>query len=432
MKYQVEHRACEVCGSDNNKLLWEKKPWSKAILFKQDQQIFHDKDYICLECGLVYKNPMLTEQSLKEFYNGPYAKLYKASLQKGIPKALIIEGVMRSIFTLMFLKSAGISLKGKKAFEVGVGMGTLFKGIKSLGAEMSGIDTDARNCEIAEKIFAIKYDRIDFMDFKTTERYDVIFICSTLEHFYSPKETLRRIRTMLKDDGILIVEIPSYEYPYMHCIVDAFFSSAHNYTFSFDSFYSLACQCGYDLKEFGYLGHNHSMLFALKKSDAYAYKVPVIAYDKILARLDEQDRARGLISEIGKELFVDTNVSKIIGRVLSELPNVSNQAFLSFVPPLLEAGRNQQIISLMEQYKPGQTENINFCEGTALHYKGLAYRQMGDFLEAKKNLLAAKEKFPRFEDYNFIEDLKLDGIISDEGFAGYIWWNNLKILEEIG
>ena len=92
----------------------------------------------------------------------------------------------------------------------------------------------------------------------------------------------------------------------------------------------------------------------------------------------------------------------------------------------------EEINNLMEQYKEGQTEDIQLCKGTALHYTGIAHRQMGDFLEAKKHFLAAKEKFPRFEDYNFIEDLKLDGIISDEGFAQYIWWNNEKILEELG
>ena len=432
MEYRSEEKPCEVCGSTNSKLLWEKKSWSKTILLKNGPVLFHHKDVMCLDCGLVYKNPMLTRDCVKEFYNGPYAALYKPYNAGGISKAHIIEGVVRTVGMLDFLAEAQIDLKDKKVFEVGVGMGILLKGIQSLGGHVSGLDFDARSCEIAKKLFAFDVNHMDVELYNSEEKYDLIFMCNTLEHFYSPRELLHKLQLLLADDGKLVIEVPSYHYPYVHAVVDAFFSSAHNYTFDYFSFCNLTEQCGYKVEYWGHNGHNKVMQFVLARDNKKQPPRGKSSYNDVLKKLEEQDVVRHKISEINKELFRSTDVSSIIERVLAELPHTSNQAFLSLATPLLEAGRNKQVIGFMEQYREGQSGNTDICFATFLYFKGLALRQMGDFLAAKRCFMDAKENYPRFETYNFIEELKIDGIISDSGFAHYTWWNNNKMLESLG
>ncbi len=432
MKYKDEHKACEVCGSEKQKPICEKKTWSTTTLLKFDDKYFHMTDVFCEECGLIYKNPMFTRESLDHFYENTYPKIYKPAQQDGIPRIDIIHNIVRTVNLLDFMIDCKMPLKGKKVLEIGSGMGILLKGMQSFGAEIHGVDTDARSCEISQKIFGFKAQNINFHQFEPNEKYDVIFCCNTLEHFYSPREVLLKIKDFLAKDGIVIIEIPSHRFPNRMIPVTAFFSSAHNYTFDIHSFRKLVDECGYGIDEFTYGGHLKSMLFLLNpNSDKTLATIPS-NYDESVKRLDEQDACSGKTKEIFKELFTDTDVSKIINRIQNELPNTSNQAFFAAIPQLVQAGRNQQIITFLNQYREGQSEDIELCYGTALHYKGLAYRQMGDFLEAKNHFLRAKENYPRFEDYNFIKELKIDGIISDEGFSNYSWWQNQKFLDDLG
>ena len=432
MNYKAEEVVCEVCGSSNAKLIWEKKPWSQTIILKDGNDLFHDKDVMCLECGLIYKNPMLTKDCLREFYDGPYAQMYKPQNTGGISKQDLLDGVVRTTYVLDFLKSAKCDLQGMKVFEIGSGMGMLLKGVQSLGAEVFGIDMDKRSCDIAKKLFAFDIPQVDFEKYTCNETYDMIFICNTLEHFYSPREILCKVFHMLGAKGKLLVEIPSYVYPYVNIPIDSFLSSAHNYTFDYFSFCNLSEQCGYKIDFWGHTGHNKSMQFILSKKSVKQPPRTNMLYNNALARLIEQDNFRHKIVAIKKELFESTDVSIIIEKVLDQFPHTSNQAFIEFARPLLESGRNEQTIVLMDQYREGQSENIEICYATSLHLKGIALRQMGDFLAAKKYFMDAKKNYPRFENYNFIEELKIDGIISDSSFSPFTWWNNNKMLEALG
>jgi SAM-dependent methyltransferase len=434
MNYEEVSRTCEVCGSEEFKPFWEKKAWTKArIVIKQGEKMFHTKDVFCMNCGLVYKNPMLTRDSQKHFYNGPYARLAKPNQQTGIPKTDIVEGVIQSVYVLDFLRASQIDLKDKKVLEVGTGMGTLLRSVQSLGATVHGIDTDKRSCEISRKIHGLQVDNVDVFSLQSDTHYDVIFCCNTLEHMYSPRELLQKMQQLLTKDGIVVIEIPSYRYPYVHCYMDAFFSSAHNYTFSHDSFAALANQCGYGIAQFGYSGHNSCMIFALTTDEVIEKdKRDVVNYNQSLSIVKAYNMLNAQTQDIGKELFETLDVNSIIKRVLSEMPYTSNFAFMSFAQTLLEAGHNQHVIDLMEQYRDGQSENTEICYAAFVHYKGLALRQMGDFLGAKKCFQEAKENYPRFGDYNFIQDLKIDGVLSDSSFSILSWLRNERMLKELG
>jgi len=429
--YKEEERDCIVCGSKNLKLIWEKKPWSKARLIKQGSTLFHMKDVLCMDCGLIFKNPMLTEESQNIFYDGHYLSLFKEGLVDGISKASIIDSVIKSVYMLDFIKKHNINIKQKNVLEVGSGTGVLLKGLESMGATVKGIDMDKRSNDIAQKLFGIDIMFNNVFAFKEDKKYDIIISCNTIEHFYSPLKFLGHIKQFIDNNGLIIIETPSYIYPYPTTIVDAFLSSAHNCTFSFESFQRLASKAGLAIIDCSYSGHHRSMQIILQKSENPSYKAIDVNYDGILNILNSYDHSAEKINKTIKELFETKNVNTIIDGIFEKFPLTSNQAFLGLAPTLLQSGMNREVIVLMEQYKEEQSEDIVFCRGTSLFYKGCAYRQMGDFLRAKRCFEEAKENYPRFEDYIFIKDLMIDGVISESNFAYYPFIQNKKALESL-
>jgi 2-polyprenyl-3-methyl-5-hydroxy-6-metoxy-1,4-benzoquinol methylase len=400
-------------------------------VIKQGKKTFHSIDVVCLDCGLIYKNPMLTAESLDRFYDGHYINLYKPGHVAGISKTDLVDGAVKATYVLDFLHDNKIDLEGSSILEVGTGLGVLLKGLHSMGAKVTGIDMDVRSCEVAQKIFSLGVEHKGLFDMDESTKYDFVVSCNTLEHFHSPKQALQKMRSLLKDNGFLFIETPSYLYPYPHLIIDGFLSSAHNYTFSQGSFVDLAAQVGLRVCCWGYTGHHKSMQFLLSKAEGNVLARQSVDYDALLERFDACDATVGIMNALVKELFPHSNVDTISQRVLKELPYTSNHAFLFYAPILLQYGRFQDVITLMDLYNDSQPEDIERCRASSYHFKGNAYRQMGDFLEAKKWLKKAKERYPQFDRYNFIQELKVEGLIADSNLAKHLWWSNQKCLEEI-
>lgn len=58
-----------------------------------------------------------------------------------------------------------------------------------------------------------------------------VLMINMLEHVPSPRDTLVKVRSLLKDDGLLAVEVPCAERPYGVEGLDFFFMLPHLYIF---------------------------------------------------------------------------------------------------------------------------------------------------------------------------------------------------------
>ena len=101
-------------------------------------------------------------------------------------------------------------LNNIKILDIGCGGGLITEEVSRLGANVTGIDFVKQNIEIA-KICAKKNNlKINFIlkDFekeKISSKFDVIIIFEVLEHLNDWKAFIKKIRSNLRKNGVLII-----------------------------------------------------------------------------------------------------------------------------------------------------------------------------------------------------------------------------------
>ncbi len=100
----------------------------------------------------------------------------------------------------------------KKLLEIGSGPGQVLFWFKNLGIEVYGLEPDKRNAELINKKMGKNICKIGTAeDFETEDKFDVIWSSHVFEHVLKPKLVLKKLKSYLKDDSILFLEVPNYE-----------------------------------------------------------------------------------------------------------------------------------------------------------------------------------------------------------------------------
>ena len=107
------------------------------------------------------------------------------------------------------------SFSGKKVLEIGVGLGIDAATMCGCGAIYTGIDVTRRHLDLAAKNledrgFSGEFIQGDVTETRLPEKfYDVVYSFGVLHHIPHEDEVLRRIRTLLREDGRLMLAVYS-------------------------------------------------------------------------------------------------------------------------------------------------------------------------------------------------------------------------------
>ncbi len=129
---------------------------------------------------------------------------------KGKFKALHTYNFVRVDFIKKSLKRNSLDcLKNIKVLDIGCGGGILCEPLTRLGAEVTGIDTSKKAIRTARahsKLgnLKIKYLNTDFLNFKSSQKYDVITAMEVLEHVEDLNLVINNIKKNLNKNGIFI------------------------------------------------------------------------------------------------------------------------------------------------------------------------------------------------------------------------------------
>jgi len=102
-------------------------------------------------------------------------------------------------------------IEGKTILDVGCGSGLLSKALLDKGYNVMVIDCDKKAIDIAQKK-GIKGYVADISNWKTNQKFDCIILGDVLEHIDDDQSTLRNVYTMLKPNGCLVINVPSYQF----------------------------------------------------------------------------------------------------------------------------------------------------------------------------------------------------------------------------
>ncbi|MGA9347279.1 MAG: methyltransferase domain-containing protein [Anaerolineae bacterium] len=141
-----------------------------------------------------------------------------------------------------------------KLLEIGCGIGSFLYLMRGAGWKVQGIEPDANYAYAGQNEYDIPiaahlFENTDF----EPGSFDLVAMFHVIEHLSSPRETLARIRHILKPGGILFLESPCIEHPYSGNL-EYFFWSAHLFSFSRSTLNGLLQLVGFTPLHFGYRG----------------------------------------------------------------------------------------------------------------------------------------------------------------------------------
>jgi len=216
---------CAVCKADNTEKICERGQFGLPTHV-----------VICKECGLSYLNPRWDKARYIHFYEKEYDKYYRPNVKKNTERAGI--NYYLPVYERL-TKSGFLPNNIQQVLDIGSGDGNNLeylmeqipnadyyaiepseecrKTLTDMGVKMLGSDVDINFHEKFEGFF------------------DVIIMRHVLEHFADPVSAMQKVRTILKDDGIVYIAVPNNLKFGNSKLLDNWFRVVHTYYFNIHS-----------------------------------------------------------------------------------------------------------------------------------------------------------------------------------------------------
>jgi SAM-dependent methyltransferase len=187
--------ACNLCGGKEIVVLSNVSRSGKPL-----------RAVICKSCGLVWLDPRPFDA--REFYEKEYRVAYKSAYTPK-PKHIVRAG---KVALSRLDKIRQLFPASKAILDVGTGGGEFAYLLQSLGHKVSGVEPNRGYADYSVKEYDLKV-QLGFVQECAflPESFDVITIWHVLEHTENPGAVLALLRSWLKSDGILVVEVPNIE-----------------------------------------------------------------------------------------------------------------------------------------------------------------------------------------------------------------------------
>lgn len=266
----VEETGCLICGSDSAAVILDKlslvqeQQGHPSCLLKFRNEPANYRHVCCMQCGFIYITPRLTEEETKEFYKQQYREIYGGPLKEDhISDTLRFHRthlgieLFNAVNRYDHLEQLGFVREGIATLDVGSSLGCLpayfqAKGCRAYGVELSQFGRYSKELFMLDTVFNVALEEL-----QTDLKFNIVTICDALEHFSDPRRVLSIIRSLLVDDGIVLIEVPDVYRPRKGLV--AFLSNAHLFTFSHNSILRLLAQSGFEVLHMDYGGSHMDM-----------------------------------------------------------------------------------------------------------------------------------------------------------------------------
>jgi 2-polyprenyl-3-methyl-5-hydroxy-6-metoxy-1,4-benzoquinol methylase len=186
---------CNLCGGKEVAILSNRSRSGKPL-----------QTVICRACGLVWSDPR--PHDARRFYEEDYRLSYKQTYSPK-PKHVLRAG---KVALSRFEKVAQLLSSRKAVLDVGTGGGEFAYLLQALGHSVHGVEPNKGYADhsIREYDLNVQVGFVQDAAF-SPESFDVVTIWHVLEHTEDPGRVLALLRSWLKVEGILVVEVPNIE-----------------------------------------------------------------------------------------------------------------------------------------------------------------------------------------------------------------------------
>lgn len=175
---------------------------SKNVSYKYKIEIYNL--YICKTCYVLFINPLPKKRDLINFNKDKYNSLdtKRAYFKK---KFELFRRAIRVVETIKKYKSNG------KILDVGCSYGFYMKIFKESNYDVEGVELEKRAVDYIKKNFFLKVYKGDINQINLkNNNYDIITMIDIIEHFPNPPSLLKRLRKLLKKNGLLVIQTPNF------------------------------------------------------------------------------------------------------------------------------------------------------------------------------------------------------------------------------
>jgi len=195
------NRICPICSCPKKIHLYKQNFNNKDISLMENYDVV-----VCNNCGFVYADNISSQADFNNYYEtmSKYEFNYK-------------DGVIPNYYIKHFKKIVNfltpyINNKNASILDIGCSTGGLLSIFKSNGyRNLLGIDPSKSCVRTTKNLYNIEATVNNISNFNTNEKFDLIILSAVLEHLVDFKDSMRKIWSLLNDQGLLFIEVPDAE-----------------------------------------------------------------------------------------------------------------------------------------------------------------------------------------------------------------------------
>jgi 2-polyprenyl-3-methyl-5-hydroxy-6-metoxy-1,4-benzoquinol methylase len=208
----MEFANCEICDSSNFTVL-KSSNLNRQIGIKELAEQFISSSTAklafqlvkCIQCDLIFVNPRIKSSVILNSYatsidtNHQYQSDYRI---KSFKRALI--GIER------YLNNSNLDFKKSNILDIGCAGGAFLKAAEQLNYTALGLEPSNNLTLWAKENLKVQVIATTLEKYSKdkTKKFSMVTFWDVLEHIHNPSKILRCARKILKDEGILIINIP--------------------------------------------------------------------------------------------------------------------------------------------------------------------------------------------------------------------------------
>ncbi|OQA89341.1 MAG: Ubiquinone biosynthesis O-methyltransferase [Elusimicrobia bacterium ADurb.Bin231] len=220
-----KHLCCPICGSDKSEIIFRHARLANikrtyATRDSRKKLITNLDTSLCIDCGMLYRMPLMTSEELDRYYRDSYYMTYNVNTSSIKNRDELTLWEKKYIKYFRFLERNKISIKNKRVLDAGCGKGFFLAAAQKRGAgECVGIEPSSLCCQKIDNKrynFTILNKCIKAVSCEQTGFFDLIVCIGVLEHLSEPLVDLKVCRSLMNENG--------YMYFYTHNETPSLFS----------------------------------------------------------------------------------------------------------------------------------------------------------------------------------------------------------------
>ncbi|MCP4318260.1 MAG: class I SAM-dependent methyltransferase [Hyphomicrobiales bacterium] len=194
-EYKGEVSHCPVCDEDE-----------VTNICNLDRNLKLLPTVMCNHCGLVFTNPLPTEEELSLFYRKYYRIFYQGALSKPRQKH-IDKRVREAEFRAEKLK--GLCKDNARVLDFGCGSGEFVEAMLNRGYDSHGFEIGESYGAYGEGKLSNRIKVSSWEDVDYAPEFDLITSFHVVEHLRDPLNAVRKMMSWLAPGGLIFLEVPN-------------------------------------------------------------------------------------------------------------------------------------------------------------------------------------------------------------------------------